>query len=104
MVVFNVEDESIELCKGDNGSIAFSLSNYELTDGDVIEICVKELDYKKFASFDRGYAFFNFDEKETLKLKEGNYKYDFHVTTKNIARTCLLHQNNFTVKGCCNGL
>lgn len=102
MVVFNIEDESISLCKGDNGTIAFSLSNYPLTDDDIIEICVKEIGFKKYATYDRGYAFFNFVAEETSKLQEGEFKYSFFVTTKNIDRVCLLHQNNFIVEGCCN--
>lgn len=103
MFKFHIENESIEMNKRDNGSLALSLGNYKFKENDKIDLIVThetKLILMKKGELDRNLIFFNFTEKDTENIKEGCYKYSIVVNTDNFKST-IVNCRDFILQGGC---
>lgn len=103
-----IKRHSIIMTRGDNEVLIVSLRDRRFTDGDVVELTVRQsagfgpsLIHKTVTTFDNegaeGKAVFEFEPKDTNALAFDTYSYDVQATFPDIGVKTIVKPNDFVV-------
>lgn len=100
-----IEGTKLTMVKGDTEYLSVICENYDLQEGDIVELTVrktpdnsKKIIYKKVTEFEYGNAEIKIEPEDTSNLAVGVYKYDIQLTFSNGDVKTIVPCSDFTIK------